>query len=315
MAAANKREFIRMAGATMAGAGLAACGGGQAAAPAPAAFVLVHGAWHGAWCFERVAALLAAAGHAVIARDLPAHGLNAVLPSSYLVRASAAAFAAEASPVGATTLDDYANAVIASIDQLRAAGHARVILVGHSMGGIVLNRVGELAAGKLAALVYLAAHMPKAGAAIGPYFGEPENASALVNPVLVGDPSATGAFRLDPLDGTPSYQAALKAAFYNDVPDAVAQASANLLTPDMPVGPMVAAIPLTEADWGSLPRHYIQTLRDNALPRALQQRFVTEADAFTPGNPTRVRTLDTSHSPFLSQPQQLADALLAIATA
>jgi alpha-beta hydrolase superfamily lysophospholipase len=130
----SKRELFRLTGAAMAGAGLAACGGGQAAVPQKAAFVLVHGAWHGAWCFERIAALLAAAGHAVVARDLPAHGLNAALPATYLDRASPAAFEAEPSPVGGTTLEDYASSVLSSVEALRAAGHRQVIVVGHSMG-------------------------------------------------------------------------------------------------------------------------------------------------------------------------------------
>jgi len=295
----------------MVGAGLAACGGSQAAVADQPAFVLVHGAWHGAWCWERVAALLVRAGHTVMARDLPGHGLNARLPAAYLARSTAAAFAGEASPVAAITLDDYVNSVLASVDDLLAAGHTRVIVVGHSMAGIVLNRVGESAPRKLAGLVYLAANMPRAGAAIGPYFGEPENASALVNPLLVGDPFATGAFRIDPVNPAPAYQAALKAAFYNDASDA--DAAANLLTPDIPVGPMLAAIPLTSANWGSLPRHYIRTTRDNALPLPLQQRFIDEADAFVPANRTRVHTLDTSHSPFLSQPQALAELLSSVA--
>jgi hypothetical protein len=175
--------------------------------------------------------------------------------------------------------------------------------------------VGERAPDRLAALVYLAAHMPRAGAAIGPYFGEPENATSQVGPVLVGDPFATGAFRIDPWRSAGGYQAALQAAFYNDASSQAAAAASNLLTPDMPVGPMVAPIPLTASGWGSIPRHYVRTLRDNALPLRLQQRFIDEADAFTPANRTRVRDLDSSHSPFISQPGQLAAALVAIAAA
>ena len=37
-------------------------------------FVLIHGAWHGGWCWEKVKPLLTAQGHQVVAPDLPGHG-------------------------------------------------------------------------------------------------------------------------------------------------------------------------------------------------------------------------------------------------
>lgn len=46
---------------------------------------------------------------------------------------------------------------------------------------------------------------------------------------------------------------------------------------------------------------------------ALQQRFIDEADAFVSGNPTQVHQLDSSHSPFVSQPAVLAGVLTDIA--
>jgi len=62
--------------------------------------------------------------------------------------------------------------------------------------------------------------------------------------------------------------------------------------------------------WGRIPRTYISCTGDQAVPIAAQRRFIGDADAFTPGNPTDVRELATSHSPFLSEPERLADILL-----
>ena len=45
-------------------------------------FVLVHGAWHGAWCWEKVVPLLAARGHAARAIDLPGHGDDPAPPTA-----------------------------------------------------------------------------------------------------------------------------------------------------------------------------------------------------------------------------------------
>ena len=99
-------------------------------------FVLVHGGWHGAWTYERVIPLLAGLGHAAVARDLPAHGLNAGIPRAYRARPlDDTAFASERSPVANTTLEDYVASIIQTIEQLRALGHDKVVLVGHSMVG------------------------------------------------------------------------------------------------------------------------------------------------------------------------------------
>ena len=103
-------------------------------------FVLVHGAWHGAWCYAHVAAALAERGYLSIARDLPAHGIHARFPASYLERPlDKDAFGAEPSPVANTTLDDYATQVMEAVDDAYALGRGKVVLVGHSMGGLAIT--------------------------------------------------------------------------------------------------------------------------------------------------------------------------------
>jgi pimeloyl-ACP methyl ester carboxylesterase len=279
------------------------------------AFVLVHGAWHGAWCYERIIPLLAARGYSAVARDLPAHGLNARFPACYGVRpANAADFATEVSPLAATTLDDYANSILATIDQVRALGHDKVVLVGHSMGGVAITAVAERAPGKILKLVYLTAFMPRSGVGATTYIHAPENEGELVGGLLMSDPAVTAALRMDPRSADTEYRARIKLAFYGDVSQADYDAAAHLLTPDVPVVPFATPIATTVARWGSLPRHYIKALEDRAILPALQQRFIAEADAFVPGNPTRVHELKTSHSPFVSAPTALADLLAMIAS-
>ncbi|NOT45414.1 MAG: alpha/beta fold hydrolase [Acidobacteria bacterium] len=276
--------------------------------------VLVHGAWHGAWCYERVIPLLAAHGIVAVARDLPAHGLNARFPKSYDVRPlDAAAFAAEVSPLAGTTLDDYANSIIATIDQVRAGGQSRVILVGHSMGGVAITAAAERVPDKIDALVYLTAFMPRSGIGATDYIHAPENAGELVGPQLLSDPAVTAALRIDHRSADPAYRARTRLAFYGDVSEADFAAAEHLMTPDVPVVPFATPIATTVERWGSLPRHYIKALKDRAILPALQDRFIAEADAFAPDNPTRVHELDTSHSPFIAAPAALADLLARIA--
>ena len=280
----------------------------------PLPFLLVHGAWHGAWCYERVIPLLARHGHAAVARDLPAHGINASFPASWHRRPlDAAAFGSEPSPCAVTTLDDYANSVIDSIDSLQAMGHEQVVLVGHSMGGVAITAVAERRPESIAALVYLSAFMPASGVPAVAYIASAENAGELVGPQFLADPAQVGALRMDPRSENADYRASGKLAFYGDVDTATYDAIAHLMTPDVPVAPFATPIHITPDRWGAVPRHYIRCLQDRAILPALQQRFVAEADAFVPARPTVVHTLDASHSPFISQPRALADLLALIA--
>jgi pimeloyl-ACP methyl ester carboxylesterase len=101
-----------------------------------ATLVLVHGAWHGSWCWERVAPLIEREGIAVAMVDLPS-----VRPRN----ASAG-------------LADDAVAVRELIDRLAGP----VVLCGHSYGGMVISRAAA-AHSRVAALVYLCAFVPQPG--------------------------------------------------------------------------------------------------------------------------------------------------------
>lgn len=280
----------------------------------PRALVLVHGAWHGAWTYERVTPTLAARGLRVVARDLPGHGLNARYPACYFERPlGATAFGSEASPLAGITLDTYADSVLASIDLLRERGIDKITLVGHSMGGVVLTAVGERVPERIAQLVYLTAFMPAHQVPAVAYIGAPENIGEMVGPQLMADPQQVGALRIDHRSDDAAYRARTAEAFFNDLDGADRLACASLLTPDVPAQPMATPIAITRERWGALPRHYVRCLRDRAIRPALQDRFIAEADAFTPANRTVVHTLDSGHSPFFSQPQALAELLLRIA--
>ena len=105
-----------------------------------ATFVLVHGAWHGGWCWERVVPLLDMRGHRVVAPDLPGMG-------------------ADDTPFGHDVLAQWADRVAGWVEAAREP----VVLVGHSRGGLVISEVAERVPGKLARLVYLTAFLLPAG--------------------------------------------------------------------------------------------------------------------------------------------------------
>jgi hypothetical protein len=154
--------------------------------------------------------------------------------------------------------------------------------------------------------VYLAAFMPASDVPAIACVQMPENAGELVAPLFRADPAAIGALRLDLASDDAGYRQQLRDAFFGDVAPAVADAAIGLLTPDAPAGIALGATRLTSAGWGSVPRTYVTCARDMAIRPALQHRFIADADAAFPDNPTSVMALDSSHSPFLSMPGQVA---------
>ena len=115
-----------------------------------ATFVLVHGAWHGGWCWVRLARLLRDAAHEVHTPTLTGLGDRA-----HLARPE-------------VDLEAHIQDVVAllEVEELR-----NVILVGHSYAGMVITGVAARAANRLSHLVYLDAFVPEAGKALLDYVG------------------------------------------------------------------------------------------------------------------------------------------------
>ena len=102
-------------------------------------FALVHGAWHGAWCWERLLEPLERRGHGVVAVDLPSEDLDA-------------------------GLEAYADIVAAFLTPVEDD----VIAVGHSLNGLILPLVA--ARRPVAAVVYLCAFLPVEGRSMNDQF-------------------------------------------------------------------------------------------------------------------------------------------------
>jgi pimeloyl-ACP methyl ester carboxylesterase len=278
---------------------------GSARSSAP--IVLVHGAWHGSWAWSLVTPLLAAAGRPATTVDVEGHGLAAVLPASAVARPfDADAFAREPSPVSGITLE---SAALLLVRQIEAIGRP-VVLVGHSLFGHVISAAAARAPELVERLVYVCAVLPASGADAVGYAGSPENEGEAIGALVVADPQAIGAIRLDVRSPDPVYRASLRAALYADVSDAIADGAIRLLSSDLPVGIPGGSSILDAAGFGSIPRTYLRTADDRAIRPALQTRMIEEADAAFPGSPTRVVDLPSSHSPFLSMPDRVADAIL-----
>ncbi|MBB4688330.1 alpha/beta fold hydrolase [Amycolatopsis jiangsuensis] len=279
---------------------LAACGRPEETSGTD--FVLVHGAWHSGAAWAEVSFELAAANSRPCALDLPGAGPNARFPASYLTGGQEG-FTTEPSPLRDLTLEDVADAVVEALRRL-AAGR-RVVLVAHSLGGLAVTRAAEKAPELVDHLVYVAALVPTLLRSAAGYLGLPE-AGARYPGLYVGDPAKIGATRLNFRSTDAGYRDLLHRTFYGDVDEERYLAFTHGLVPDNPTAIARAEVEVTEDRWGSIPRSYILTTQDRVVTPALQQRMITDADHFAPAHPFQVRTIDSSHSPFASKPQELA---------
>ncbi len=278
-----------------------------------AAFVLVHGGWHSHCAWEQVVPRLEASGFAVLAPDLPGAGANAIAPLSLARRPfDAAAFAAEPSAVAAVTQEQRTQAAAAAVEEAASLGDGNVILVGHSAGGMTVSAVAEEVPGLLRAVVYLAGFMVPNGMTLLSMLRHATLAAALAPGLFVGDPAAIGATRIHAGSTDPAYRLLLRAAFYGDVPEAEFARAASQLHCDEPNAGAVAPSQITPGRFGTVPRHYIRCTQDRAVPLAGQDHMIALVDAAIGGR-TTTHTLESSHSPFLSQPASLARILVGIA--
>jgi len=229
--------------------------------------VLVHGAFEDAAVWKNTRSALEARGLRTVAVNLPG-------------RPGAAATA--------PTLDAYRDAVLETV----RAQPGRVVLVGHSFGGITISNVAEAAPEKIATLVYLAAYLPRDG-------------EALTNLAQRDEGSKTGAaFVVDGARGIASIKVESRAAlFCNDcAPDVAAAMPASMV--DEPLAPLATPVKLSASRFGTVDRVYIHTARDAVVSPQLQAAMVAASPV------RRALTLDTGHAPFLSNPRALAAAIV-----
>ncbi|HLX33560.1 MAG TPA: alpha/beta fold hydrolase [Gaiellaceae bacterium] len=203
-----------------------------------ASYVLVHGAWHGGWCWDKVGPLLEAEGHSVTAVDLPGHGEH---PAG----------------VGDMTLESYAATVVA---QVEAAGEA-VVLVAHSMGGMPSTQAAELVPERIDAIVYVTAFLPGNGQSLLQLADN--DPDALVLPNLQVDEEAGLCVVAED---------ARVACFYGECDPQDAAAAAARLVPES-LAAFATPVAITEERAGSVRRIYVECVRDRAISIAKQREM------------------------------------------
>ncbi len=276
------------------------------------AFVFVHSAWLSAATWQKLIPLLEARGYVARALDLPGAGANAKAPSSYDRRPlDAAAFASEPSPNASVTQEDRTRAVIALVEDTRRQTGAPIVLVGHSLGGLTVTAVAETIPEQLHAAVYLCAYMVPPGMPTSA-IRQGVNSGSLVQALQKANPKEVGAIRIDPRSEDSDYREQLRLAFFGDVSPTDFALGLTHMHCDEPFRLNLTPSVMTAERFGRVPRHYFRTLEDRAILIAAQDFMISAVD-IAMGNLTHAHTLATSHVPYLSQPDAVAEILLAIA--
>ena len=241
-----------------------------------ARFILVHGAWHGGWCWEEIVPRLAALGHQVCAPDLPGMGADAI--SGHVA-----------------TLEEWAMFIAG----MASAAAQPAILMGHSRGGIVISRAAELVPWAISDLVYLAAVMATPGQCMNDLFtiaGEEPKQDLTASIAVSADGRTTRWHVRD----------TAIAAFYGLTPREKAEAAFARLTPE-PASMRMAPVMLSASRYGRIDRHYIHCTQDKSVSPELQREMVARQSCAT-------YTLNADHSPFYSTPEQLVETIDHIAS-
>jgi putative intracellular protease/amidase len=230
---------------------------------------------HGAWADESAWGFVRnqlAQNANVVVVNLPAHGIDLTTAN-------------------AVSLNEYVKTVTDAISQQPG----KVTLVGHSMAGIVISQVAENIPAKVNKLVYVSAYLPRNG----------EDLLSLANQ---DKQSKAGTA----LEFTTDYSAAsikkdvIVPAVCADCPDFMKEVLVKYHKAE-PAKPLGEKVTLTAAKFGSIPKYYIHTSNDAAVGYDLQKMMVKN-------NRTIKQTfvMNTSHLPFVVQPQEFLKILTGI---
>ena len=241
-------------------------------------FVLVHGAWHGGWCWWKTAPLLRDAGHLVCAPSLTGLG-----DREHLARLI---------PPAVLNLDLHVRDIVQLLD---SDDLSDVVLVGHAYAGMVITGVAELRPERIGALVYVNGVAPENGEAMIDQLAAvrgPEFVARIQQYIAVGEP-----YMAHPTTGQ---EIADRWAINN--PDDQAFVLPRLSP--QPTLTFAQPVRTGNPDAASLRREFIL---------CSESGFESVADRAA-DNGWGVHHIDTGHDPMITEPAQLAQILLGIAS-
>lgn len=226
-------------------------------------YVLVHGAWadESAWGFVRNQLAIRAN---VVVVNLPAHGIDLT-------------------PANKISLASYVKNVTAAVNDQKG----KVILVGHSMAGMIISQVAENIPSKIDKLIYVSAFLPANG----------EDLLSIGKKDKPGKVSENLEFSKDFITVAIKKEM-IAAGVCDDCPPYMKDVLVKYHKPE-PTKPLGEKVTLTAKNFGSVPKYYITTEKDEAVPYSLQQIMIKAN-----GGIKKVYKMNTSHLPFVVQPAE-----------
>lgn len=238
-------------------------------------FVLVHGAYHGAWCWEKLIPELEQWGHEALAIDLP----------------------------GCTEQPGEVASHATWRAMFRDVVQDGDVLVGHSMGGFAVSLAADEVPDRVARVIYLTAAAPNEGETMGASLAD---AAANDWPTVAGMPSEEFMELVELPHQGPSVrltnQAAANALFYHDCSPEDQDWAWEHLTA-LPIAMAQEPYHLTRFWTAPVPRDYVVATDDRCLPPDLANEFMNRLGLST------AFSIVASHSPFISRPADTATLL------
>lgn len=246
-------------------------------------FVIVHGAFQTSAAWQATGDAMRAAGETVVTVDLPGRSGDGLA-------------------LGAVQMADHVAKVSKAVAEAAAADpDGKVVLVGHSLGGLVISAVAEADPSALAGLVYVAAYLPRVGTSPGDSLQE------------IAASDHHGGWQADSFVVAADYSSASvnprdrAAIFANDADAATGETVAAAMV-DEPLAPLATPVPLTAERFGTVRKGYVVTLRDRAVSTDLQLTMIGRSTV------EEAVPLDTGHAPMMTAPEALAVAIRRAAT-
>ncbi|KAM3354131.1 hypothetical protein ACQJBY_025018 [Aegilops geniculata] len=276
-------------------------------------FILVHGLGHGAWCWYKLVPMLRAAGHRVTALDMAASGVHPARMDEV------------------ATFEDYSRPLLDAV--AAAPAGERLVLVGHSLGGLSIALAMERLPRKVAAAVFLDACMPCVGRHMGVTMEEVSKPQVFswtpIDTWLISGDSSQFSRRTTPdffmdsermvLETSEGPRPAivfgpklLAARLYDRSPVEDLTLATMLVRPGRQFGDDAMVKDealLTDGNYGSVKKVYVVAMEDAAFSEEMQRWMVD----LSPGTEAE-EIAGADHMAMFSKPRELCDVLLRIAS-
>jgi len=234
-------------------------------------YILVHGAWEGAWSWNETRPALEQNGHKVTAVALPGSPENE-------------------QDLSLVTMSRYVQTVVDAINH----ADGKVKLVGHSLAGAIISQAAEQVPDKIEKLYYVAAFLLENGDSILEAMQRDPDGEFL--------PALT--FAEDQSYATAS-EATWRSKAFHDVTEKDIQVALPYVK-DLPQAtePFMAKVAVTDKNFGRVPKVYFRTSLDKMVSPKLQEEMLGNWEV------EQIHTLPAGHFPTLSLPAKLAELLL-----